>query len=173
MHGCKRTLSAVLRRLEEEANGSFSAEATWAGLGALARETVDAISEQIDLSTAQRCFHILGLDVLLDATGRPWLLEANHRPSLLVDEVHPLAGAAGLSRAEVNKVMAASKSKGGDKWGKPCRCSLHPALHEHQVSTVDVAAKCPAVEGALVIARRTTSGGDAAAWAEGTIYQLV
>lgn len=179
--GCKRTLSAVLRRFETEAeastSGISSAAATWDALGSLAHDTVAAISEQVeasggnDASGLQQCFHILGLDVLLDVSGRPWLLEANHRPSLLIDEVHPLAG--GHSRAEANRLMAAARSRGGERWGKPCRCGLHPQLHEHQLSSVDVAAKAPVVEGALRIAQRAKRGGDTAGWAEGTIYTLV
>jgi len=148
----------------------------WSALGALSRETVDVISEQLSGDSTDRlkhCFHLLGLDVILDATGRPWLLEANHRPSLLVDEVHPVPGASKLSRAELNKVMVEQKGRGGEKWGKLCRCSLLPTLHQHQLSSVDVAAKAPAIAGSMVIAQRARKGGDPAEWAEGTIYRFV
>lgn len=175
--GCKRTLSAVLNRLEVE-QPPFSAALTWQMLGELTRQTADIISEQIPAAgpaaDAQynRCFHLLGLDVLLDGSGRPWLLEANYRPSMLIDEVHPMAG--GQSRAEVNRLFASEKrAAGGSKWGRPCRCSLHPALHEHQLCSIDVAAKLPAVEGAMAIVRRARAGNDVAGWAEGTAYRLV
>lgn len=174
--GCKRLMSAVLQRLEAEPGPIASAALTWQVLGELSHEIVDAISEQLagSESVLGNCFHVLGLDVLFDVTGRPWLLEANYRPSLLVDELHAVPGASRLSQAELNRLMAANKAKGsGDKWGKPCRCSLHPILHEHHLSAVDVACKSPVVEGALLIAHRARGGGDVAKWADGTIYQLV
>lgn len=37
------------------------------------------------LDKNQPCFHILGFDILLDAKGKPWFLEANANPSLSVD----------------------------------------------------------------------------------------
>merc|ERR1711865_716714 len=173
--GCKRTLSAVLQRLEAE-KPPFSAAMAWQSLGDLARETANVISEQLwSTSSSQagsdRCFHLIGLDVLLDVSGRPWLLEANYRPSMLIDEVHPMAGS--QSRAEVNRMFAAKGPASGPRWGKPCRCSLHPSLHEHQLCSVDVAAKLPAVEGAMVIVQRARAGLEVLDWAHHTSYRLV
>merc|ERR1712187_295862 len=130
----------ILQRLEIECDG-FSAAAAWETLGALARETADVISEQLSMTTSHghgerlsRCFHLLGLDVLFDTSGRPWLLEANYRPSMMIDEVHPISGF--NSRAEVNRLFAAERRGIGPKWGRPCRCSLHPTVHEHQICPV-------------------------------------
>jgi tubulin polyglutamylase TTLL6/13 len=175
--GSKRCLSAVLQRLEIDCAG-FSSRSAWQALGALAHETADAICEQLSKANSHahdeqlsRCFHLVGLDVLFDVSGRPWLLEANYRPSMMIDEVHPIAGL--NSRAEVNRLFAAQRRGIGPKWGRPCRCSLHPSVHEHQLCSVDVAAKLPAIEGAMIIAQRARAGHDTEMWAEGTAFQVV
>lgn len=184
--GSKRSLSAVLQLLEEEHGVGFSAQACWQALGNLARHTAEAIvgqlattslaSPQLHQDKLSRCFHIIGLDVLLDEQGTPWLLEANGRPSLLVDEIHPIAGS--YSRAELNQLFAAQKlsDRGGNsslKWGRPCRCSLSPTLHEHQLCAVDVAAKLPAVQGAMTIVQRAQLGANVTSWSDGTAFRLV
>jgi len=80
----------------------------WEQLGKIVRDTVDAManvlkntsfdpefwsgSEETAEMVRQKygqCFHILGLDVLWDADGAPWLLELNSAPSLDLSEVVP------------------------------------------------------------------------------------
>ncbi|CAK0881843.1 unnamed protein product [Prorocentrum cordatum] len=207
--GCKRALSAVLSGLEARGSlGGGSAESLWERLESLARQTVDAMaspltaagfnpatwegSEEVALQAQEkfeRCFQIVGMDVLLDEGARPWLLEVNNNPSLSVDEIRPLEGC--RTRAEVNQVFAAAKRESGQgpkRWGQPCRCSKHPRPHAHYECPVDVAVKVPVVEGTLLIVSRASeraraggvgpepAGGGApegARWAEGTIFRPV
>jgi len=177
--GCKRLLSTVLQRLESTSTAALCAADVRSAIGRLARETGEAISGQLAVDTSDhrlgRCFHLLGLDVILDEHGRAWLLEANYRPALLIDEVHPLS--CSQSRADLNRLFAAerrsSAGTGQSRWGRPCRCSLHPSAHEHQICAVDVASKQPAVEGAMIMVARARAGEPMNTWTAGSGYRQV
>eukprot|EP00929_Paragymnodinium_shiwhaense_P063968 TRINITY_DN32005_c0_g1_i2.p1 TRINITY_DN32005_c0_g1~~TRINITY_DN32005_c0_g1_i2.p1 ORF type:complete len:420 (+),score=70.75 TRINITY_DN32005_c0_g1_i2:492-1751(+) len=212
--GCKRTLQAVLGRLESEKVAGITRLGAWQALKALTRDTIAAMSDQAvetgflpetwdgDTEVAaiardrfHRCFHIVGLDVLFDAEGRPWLLEANCNPSVSIDEVIPLPGS--HSRVEMNALFAKRKdSRSESKWGRPCRCPAHPRAHAHHLCPVDVALKIPVVEGALTIVQRASAAAQSSvaglaagaaaagggggvsdmepeAWAQATVFERV
>lgn len=201
--GCKRSLSAVLRMLEHDTDGRISARTTWESLSLLVRETVGTMKHSLQAAASNpatweglqgcrsspeelgilaskkmgQCFQILGLDVLLDEIGRPWLLEVNNNPSFSLDELRPLPE---QSRAETNRLFAESKrDMSGSKWGRPCRCSGHPRPHAHYPCAVDIAVKLPIIQGALTIIQRLgkdTSGigsEQRAMLAQGTVFSPV
>ena len=95
--GSKRALSATFRTLGE-AGAIDNVDELWQRLDRLCALTVAAMSP----TWASQCeqfggeaqgeriksggsFQIIGLDVLLDETGAPWLLESNANPSLCID----------------------------------------------------------------------------------------
>jgi len=189
--GCKRCLSAVLSMLEARNPTKISVKSMWLSLGHLVRQTVNAMGRllreaafnpetwdgdesvvRVAQAKFNQCFHIIGLDVLLDEMAQPWLLEVNNNPSLSIDEVRPLVGV--QSKAEVNKLFAEHMrdNKGSPKWGRPCRCNEHPRPHVHRPSPVDLAVKLPVVEGALLIVQRNQSKTSDIC-THGTIYEVV
>ena len=62
-------------------------------------------------ATSMRCFEVLGLDVLLDANLKPWLLEINHSPSLTCDT--PLDTQ--IKFALIKETMQLLRLRGGDR----------------------------------------------------------
>ncbi|CAE7713011.1 TTLL11, partial [Symbiodinium microadriaticum] len=90
-------------------------------------------AEEADDEYAPNCFQILGVDVLLDKSLQPWLLEVNARPSMEISNPVRLKDAPPGSRRCVCRDM-----DGED--------------HCHVQSEVDVRVKRSAVEGAFRLA---------------------
>merc|ERR1719502_1931184 len=126
-HGTKRSLSAVLQRLQEDVTTGVSVDDVWRKLGILVRDTIKAIAEPLKTaafdpnfwdgsqettasvrSKFSQCFQVLGFDVLLDGAGEAWLLEVNSAPSLDISEVIPRNDLP-KSIAEVNKAFCAAR----------------------------------------------------------------
>jgi len=193
-HGSKRRLAAVLERIEATGAGTVKVEETWRQLGSMIRQCVDAIGSMVEgiafdpsfwaeggSQTAElvktkfgRCFHIIGLDVIIDEAGKPWLLEINSAPSMDISEVIPLPDEGCMVPPET---IAADQTQdlgsGYLRKSRRCRCGALVKPHRHRHSPVDLAVKLPVMQGAFEIVSRARHdpNGDHARWAEGTIYR--
>ena len=87
----KRTIEWVMNWLRE--NG-HNADVCWERIGVMLNKTLIAIQPKLahayrtcfsDGDSDNNCFEILGFDVLLDASLKPWLIEVNHSPSFNTD----------------------------------------------------------------------------------------
>ncbi|KAL3805628.1 hypothetical protein HJC23_005872 [Cyclotella cryptica] len=96
--GSKRSISWLLSWLSEE-RSEVEANAMWSKIGdicvmtvlsilpTLQREYINIWTEQPDTSSTDdklsrsQCFEILGFDIMVDTTLRPYLIEVNHLPS--------------------------------------------------------------------------------------------
>ena len=85
--GSKRTVSSVFERLQRTGRIASVSE-LWTDIEALVARSLGVIQPILAGSRGRwsnACFQVLGLDVLLDSSGRPWLMEINDHPSLRAD----------------------------------------------------------------------------------------
>lgn len=97
----KRSLDTVMQHIEKTM-GSGSSDQIWQQIQAIVVKTLLSTQPKLQASyksffgtsntsvdgqssSTSKCFEILGFDVLLDTTGRAWLLEVNHAPSFAGD----------------------------------------------------------------------------------------
>lgn len=168
--GCKRSLTAVLRQFDKDTQSPINFRTTWEAIHDLTHQTVRIVLEPLLVSQKSRSiveapanerFHLLGLDVLLDEMGKPWLLEVNTKPSMDFDEAIPLA-LNNQSRAAVNQIFVEDRKRkcvSSANLMKPCRCGALAQVHTHRPSPIDLAVKAPVIEDALKIACRVASAG--------------
>merc|ERR1712054_435375 len=104
-----------------------------------------------------RCFHLLGLDYLLDQDGKCWLLEVNSLPSLALGEVMPVDDVDSWSSANFSDRALDDRTQIPTHWGPACFCQAWPGPHSHRLCPVDMAVKLPVARGMLEILRRATT----------------
>ncbi|XP_057681967.1 tubulin polyglutamylase ttll6 isoform X2 [Corythoichthys intestinalis] len=89
--GSKRKLTTLIRQLEAV---RADADKLWGDIEDMIIKTLIAVHPVLkhnyrtcfpNHTSASACFEILGFDVLLDHSLRPWLLEVNHSPSFTTD----------------------------------------------------------------------------------------
>lgn len=127
-----------------------------------------------------KCFHMLGIDVMLDANGAARLLEVNCNPSLGIDTCYvtegPYAAAPPPPHPSVEALNHAALPLMKGRGTKVCRCRSHHRPHLHRPCPIDLTVKRGCVGGALTIVQRDIDGARCgttptlAALADGTSY---
>lgn len=105
-----------------------------------------------------KCFHLLGIDVILSADGRAHLLEVNCNPSLGIDAVHVTEGPHATQpqppHPGTEELIVAAMPLMKGRGVKVCRCRSHHRPHLHRPCPIDMTAKRSCVGGALTIVER-------------------
>ena len=85
--GSKRTVSSVFERLQSTGRIE-SADELWEDIEKLVARSMGVVQPILAGSRGRwsnTCFQVLGMDVLLDESGQPWLIEINDHPSFRID----------------------------------------------------------------------------------------
>eukprot|EP01006_Ploeotia_vitrea_P022741 TRINITY_DN55151_c0_g1_i1.p1 TRINITY_DN55151_c0_g1~~TRINITY_DN55151_c0_g1_i1.p1 ORF type:complete len:440 (+),score=53.08 TRINITY_DN55151_c0_g1_i1:59-1378(+) len=164
---CKLPVSEVLPMLEDM---GVAVDVAWQGVRDMAASVVDIFAANLPEKTPN-CFQILGFDVLLNASGKPFLLEVNAYPSLMIDQVipvqvqkssptkmHALKGLPPPKNAKSKRIKAPTPPPKTTveaslpvlpEGEKLCKCMEHHRPHYHTDSPVDVNVKGKVISGVL------------------------
>lgn len=89
--GHKQSLKATLNKLDQL---GFNSSEIWSDIKSIIIKSLSSVQPSLshvykachpDDPYNNMCFEILGFDILLDETGKSWLLEVNHAPSFNID----------------------------------------------------------------------------------------
>ncbi|CAE8677651.1 unnamed protein product, partial [Polarella glacialis] len=163
----KRPMTAVLRRLQDE-NPGFSMDAFYDTVAAIIRTTVAAMAPVLvgfshaaaaagtPLAAESSSFQVLGYDIMMDTSFKPYLLEINNSPSLCIDEA--LALEPDDPRLAEKGARPGRPQSSREKEGKVCLCMDMAQPHTHRPSVVDVAVKTTVVKGVFLLLEKLKKG---------------
>lgn len=126
----KRLLSTALQQIRSRSDGQFCEARFWSQVEEISSLLLVTVLPSLAFATSQyfpvnevetsRCYHVLGLDVLLDSNYRPWLLEVNSAPAMDIETAVPVQEAAQpkrlaatASQPELRKVAKGSNTSVG------------------------------------------------------------
>jgi len=106
--------------------------------------------------STRNSFQVLGFDVMLDRSFKPFLLEINNNPSLCIDEALLL---------EPDDTRLAERARPGRPRergeGKVCQCMDMAQPHTHRTSMVDLVVKTTAMVGIFRLLEQMKHGNEA------------
>lgn len=115
--GHKRSLASIWEYLDSH---GFSSKKIREDMNSLIIKTICTVQPMlahlqrtclVDQFNNKTCFEILGFDIMLDADGKPWLLEVNHTPSFSTETPYDLKLKSELIKDALSLVQITPQNK--------------------------------------------------------------